>query len=81
MSTGFDTQTDGETERMNTGMEQYLRVIVNHQQDAWVRWLPLAEFTSNNGISGSTNCTPFFAVLGMNPSMTIAGKPTQERDQ
>ena len=81
MSTAFHPQTDGQTERMNAGMEQYLRVFVNYQQDDWVQWLPLAEFAANNGTSESTKCTPFFAVQGMDPRMSFAGEPTQERDQ
>jgi hypothetical protein len=66
---------------MNAEMEQYLRVFVNHQQDDWVQWLPLAEFAANNGVSESTKCTPFFAVQGVDPWMSFAGEPTQERDQ
>jgi transposase InsO family protein len=81
MSTAFHPQTDGQTERMNTGMEQYLRVFVNHQHDDWVQWLPLAEFAANNGVSESPKCTPFFAVQGVDPRMSFAGDPTQERDQ
>jgi len=81
MSTAFHPQTDGQTERMNAGMEQYLQVFVNHQQDDWVEWLPLAEFAANNGISESTKCTPFFAVQGVDPRMSFTGEPTQERDQ
>ena len=81
MSTVFHPQTDRQTERMNAGMEQYLRVFVNHQQDDWVQWLPLAEFAANNGVSESTKCTPFFAVQGVNTQMSFAGGPTQEQDQ
>jgi hypothetical protein len=81
MSTEFQPQTDGQTERMNPGMEQYLRVFVNNQQDDWVQWLPLAEFAANNGISESTKCTPFFAVQGVDPRMSFVGEPTQEPDQ
>jgi len=81
MSTAFHPQTDGQTERMNAGMEQYLRTFINHQQDDWVQWLPLAEFAANNGVSESTKCTPFFAVQGVDPRMSFAGEPTQERDQ
>jgi hypothetical protein len=81
MSTVFQPQTDGQTERMNTGMEQHLRVFVNHQQVEWVQWLPLAECAANNGVSESTKCTPFFAVQSMDPRMSFAGEPTQERDQ
>ena len=51
MSMAFHPQMDSQTERMNTGMEQYIRVFVNHQQDCWVQWLPLAEFAANNGMS------------------------------
>jgi hypothetical protein len=81
ISTAFHPQTDGQTERMNAGMEQYLRVFVNHQQDDWVQWLPLPEFAANNGVSESTKCTTFFAVQGVDPQMSWAGEPTQERDQ
>jgi hypothetical protein len=79
MSTAFHAQTDGQTERMNAGMEQYLHVFVNHQQDDWVQWIPLAEFAANNGVSESTKCTPF--VQGVDPRMSFAGEPRQERDQ
>jgi transposase InsO family protein len=54
MSTVFHPQTDGQTERMNAGMELYLRVFSNHHQDEWVQWLPLAELAANNGVSEST---------------------------
>jgi hypothetical protein len=81
MSTAFHPQTDGQTERMNAGMEQYLRVFVNYQLDDWVQWLPLAEFTANNGMSESTKCTPFCAVQGVDPRMSFAREPTQEQDQ
>ena len=80
MSTAFHPQTDGQTERMNAIMEQYLRVFVNHQQDDWVQWLPLAEFAANNGVSETTKYTPFFAVQGTHPRMSFAGEPTMEQD-
>jgi len=65
---------------MKAGMEQYLRVFVNHQQDDWVQWLPLAEFAGINGMSESIMCTPFFAIQVTNPRMSFAGEPTLERD-
>jgi hypothetical protein len=52
---------------MDAGMELYLRVFVNRQQDDWVQWLPLAEFAANNGMSESTKRTPFFAIQGTDP--------------
>jgi hypothetical protein len=81
MSTAFHPQTDGQTERMNAGVEQYLLVFVNHQQDDWVQWLPLAEFAANNGVSESTKCTPFFAVQGVDPRMSFEGVQTQKHNQ
>jgi len=81
MSTAFYPQTAGQPERMNAVMEQYLPVFVNHQQDDWVQWLPLAEFVANNGVSESTKCTPFFPVQGMDPRMSFVGEPTQEQAQ
>jgi hypothetical protein len=81
MSTAFHPQTDGQTELMNAGMEQYLWVFNNHQEDDWVQFLPLAEFAANNGMSESTKCTPFIAVQGVDPLMSFDGEPTQERAQ
>jgi hypothetical protein len=36
LSTTFHSQTDGQTERINQNMEQYLRYYVNYEQDNWV---------------------------------------------
>ena len=37
-STAYHPQTDGQSERLNAVMEQYLRVYVNYQQDNWVTY-------------------------------------------
>jgi hypothetical protein len=42
LSTAFHPQTDGQTERINQNMEQYLRCYVNYEQDNWVEWLLIA---------------------------------------
>jgi hypothetical protein len=47
-STAFHPQTDGQTERSNSTLEQYLRTYVNFQQDDWTDLLPMAEFCYNN---------------------------------
>ena len=67
LSTAFHPQTNCQTERMNSVMEQYLRAFVNYQQDEWVRWLPPAEFAANNHTSEMTNCSAFFCNYGFNP--------------
>ena len=53
-STAYYPQTDGQTERINQEVEQYLRLFINHRQDDWVEWLSLAEFSYNNRVQAST---------------------------
>src|SRR5882757_3861640 len=45
MSTAYHPQTDGQTERINQEIEQYLHIYVNHRQVDWTNWLPMAEFS------------------------------------
>ena len=47
-STAFHPQSDGQTERVNQTLEQYLRVYCDYHQDNWYELLPLAEFVYNN---------------------------------
>ncbi len=67
LSTPYHPQTDGQTERFNAVMEQYLRCFVNYLQDDWNSWLPLSEFAANNQASESTGVSPFFANYGYDP--------------
>jgi hypothetical protein len=62
LSTAFYPQTDGQTDRQNQTMEQYLCAFCNYEQDNWVELLPLAEFAYNNSMHASTRMTPFWAV-------------------
>jgi hypothetical protein len=66
-STAYHPQTDGQTERTNREVKKYLRMFVNHQQDDWVDWLPLAEFAYNNTVHEATGQTPFFLNRGRHP--------------
>ena len=70
MSTAFHPQTDGQTERFNVVMEQYLRSYLNYLQDDWSSWLPMAEFTANNQTSETTLSSPFFTLHGYHPRAT-----------
>jgi hypothetical protein len=72
LSTAYHTQTDGQTERQNQTLEQYLRAYVNYQQDDWVTWLPLAEFAHNNSVHTSTGVTPFYAERMVHPNIEEA---------
>ena len=53
LSTAFHPQTDGQTERVNQVLEQYLRGFCNYQQDNWQQLLPHAEFAYNNSVHAS----------------------------
>ena len=35
LSTAFHPQTDGQTERMNQELEQYLQMFIDHRQEQW----------------------------------------------
>lgn len=66
-SSAFHPQTDGQTERINQIMEQYLRCYVAYKQDNWCELLPFAEFTYNNTFQSSINSSPFKANYGFDP--------------
>lgn len=66
-STAFHPETDGQVERTNATLEDYLQHFVSDRQDDWVSWLPLAEFSYNNSPSASTSHSPFFACYGFHP--------------
>jgi hypothetical protein len=67
-TTAYHPQADGQTERINQELEQYLRVFVNEHQDDWDELLPMAEFQYNNHIHSSTQQTPF--LLGFEPTQS-----------
>ena len=67
LSTAYHPQTDGQTERLNQEVEQYLRLFVNHRQDDWVDWLATAQFSYNNRVQDSTGHSPFYLNYGLHP--------------
>ena len=66
----YHPEGDGQTERTNQTLEQYLRVYYNYQQDNWSKLLPLAEFAYNNAPNATTGITPFFANKGY-PNISV----------
>ena len=70
-TSGYHPEADGQTERANQTLEQYLRAYCNYQQDNWSELLPLAEFAYNNAPSDTTGFSPFFANKGYNPSLVV----------
>jgi hypothetical protein len=70
-TSGYHPEGDGQTERVNQTLEQYLRVYCNYQQDNWSELLPLAEFAYNNAPNATTGVSPFFANKGYNPNLSV----------
>jgi len=64
LSTAFHPQTDGQTERMNQEVEQYLRFFIKHRQKDWPEWLAIAEFAINNKVHTAIKISPFMANYG-----------------
>lgn len=67
LTTAFRPQTDGQTERMNQVLEQYLRCYVNYEQNDWVEKLPTAQLAYNTAYNESTKLTPAYANFGFTP--------------
>jgi len=81
LSTPFHLQTDGETERTNAILEQYLRAYINYQHNDWCGYLARAEFASNNGYQETIKNTPFFANYGINPEYEMIGHLIQGKQK
>ena len=74
LSTAYHPQTDGQTERVNQELEQYLRVFIDHRQEQWPNWLGTAEFAYNNKIHMATKVSPFKANYRQDPRMGFEGR-------
>jgi transposase InsO family protein len=69
LSTSFHPQTDGQTERLNSIIEQYLRMNVDYLQKDWEEMLALGEMAYNNAVQSSTKFSPWFLNKGFHPRM------------
>ncbi|KAJ1602937.1 hypothetical protein NDA14_002155 [Ustilago hordei] len=67
LSMAYHPQTNGQTERVNQVIEQYLRMYCNYEQDDWANLLDTAAFVYNNMVHNSIGVSPFFACYGWNP--------------
>jgi hypothetical protein len=63
-SIAYFPQIDGQTERVNQILEDMLRMHVMHQPKKWEDYLPLVEFSCNNGYQESLKMSPFEALYG-----------------
>jgi hypothetical protein len=80
LSTAFHPQTDGQTERVNQVLEQYLRIFTSYNQDDWSTLLPQASLAYNNSIHSATKFTPFYANFGYHPRWVDELLPTSSTE-
>ena len=59
MSTAFRPQTEGQTERVNLVLQEYLRNYVNADQTDWADHISMAEFNYNNTKHSGMGFSPF----------------------
>ena len=58
MSTAFHPQTDGQTERMNQTLEQYLKLFTGENKHKWVELLPTAQMAINKSYNENFKQSP-----------------------
>ena len=70
-TSGYHPEGNGQTERTNQTLKQYLRVYCNYQQNHWSDLLPIAEFAYNNAPKTMTGLSPFYINKGYHPNLSI----------
>src|SRR6266571_5324998 len=76
ISTAYHPRTDGQSERSNQWVEQYLQFYINERQDNWCAYLPMAEFTHNLWPHEITRKSPFELLMGYNPHADWIDRPS-----
>jgi hypothetical protein len=69
LSSAFHPETDGQTERLNRVLEDYLRHYISPTMDDWDSLLATAEFSYNNALHSSIGTTPFRLIYGHDPRL------------
>ena len=67
LSTAYHPESDGQSERLNQCLEQYLRCMCFMKPKSWIIWLPLAEWWYNTSLHSAVGMTPFQAIYGYKP--------------
>lgn len=90
LSTAVHPQTDGQTERMNAVIQEFLRIFCNYHQDNWAPLLPAAQLAINGRDATSTGISPFFLDHGYHvepfpvqeevPAESLARTPRQKAE-
>jgi Chromo (CHRromatin Organisation MOdifier) domain len=76
ISTVYHPQTDGQSERANARLEQYIRIYGNAEQDNWASLLPLAQYVHNSWTNASTGYALFELLIGHVPKINVTHEET-----
>ena len=66
-STAYHPQTDGQSEVVNRGLEQYLRAFTQEKPNSWVSLPRWVEFSYNSSYHSSIKMSPFQALFRRPP--------------
>ena len=75
ISTAYHPQTNGQSERTNQRLEQYLCIFVDYHQQNWASLLPLAQYTLNAWPNATTKKAPFKLIMGHIPRVHQSARP------
>ena len=73
--TAYHPETDEQMKHLNAIMKHYLWAFVNYMQDNWAKWIPGAEFMTNNAPSAITLTSSFLVNSGQNSHLRF--KPSE----
>ena len=71
LSTAYHPQMDGQSERANQQVEQYLQIYGNEEKNDWANLLPLAQFVHNSWRNESIGTTPFDLLIEHTPMIQV----------
>src|SRR5450759_3970467 len=63
----YHHETDGQTERVNLAIEEYLHHFVSANQNDWPKHITMGKFKYNSSVHSTTGFAPFFLATGRRP--------------
>ncbi|GMF44966.1 unnamed protein product [Phytophthora fragariaefolia] len=81
LTVAYLAQGDGQTERSNRTLEEYLRCFVSPRQDNWDAHLANAEFAINSAANASITMSSFEADLGYVPANPLSALAASKRQR
>ena len=70
LSSARHPQTNGQVERFNGVLSQYLRLFRNSEHSDWEKFVPYGVYAYNTSVQASTGFSPHFLLFGIEPSVT-----------